>query len=109
MANHSVKIQELQSGGHSVVDPGIVLAAAGDTIAFSNGTGYQVKLLFAEGGVLDGVQSMEGKVINADASRTFTVLAAPPEIYEYVVSVKLKKGKRVFAVGSSTPKIIVRP
>ena len=47
--------------------------------------------------------------LGTGASRTFAVLAAPPGIYEYVVSVKLKKGKRVFAVGSSTPKIIVRP
>jgi hypothetical protein len=51
---------------------------------------------------------MQGKTINRDEMRGFTVLAAPSGVYEYVVAVKLRKGNRVFALGSSTPKIIIR-
>jgi plastocyanin len=107
--NHIVRISELPSGTHAVVDPGIAWVAAGDTVEFHNATAYQAKLLVAEGGLLDGVQSMQGKTINQDGLRGFTVLDAPPGVYEYVVSVKLRRGNRVFALGSSTPKIIIRP
>jgi len=107
-ANHVVRILELASGSHAVVDPGIVWVDGGDTVEFQNDTAFQVKLLVAEGGVLDGVQSMQGKTINTGVSRGFMVLDALPEVYEYVVAVKLRKGSRVFALGSSTPKIIIR-
>jgi plastocyanin len=107
-ANHVVTILELPSGTHSVVDPGTVWVVGGDTIEFHNDTSFQAKLLFAEGGLLDGVQSMQGKAINTGVSRTFTVLAAPQGVYEYVAAVKLKKGRRVFAAGSSTPRIVIR-
>lgn len=107
-AKHVVKIGELASGTHAVVDPGILWAAAGDTVEFHNGTAFQAKLLVAEGGLFDEVQSMQGKTINRDGLRSFTVLAARPGVYEYVVAVKLRKGNHVFALGSSTPKIIIR-
>jgi hypothetical protein len=51
---------------------------------------------------------MQGKTINRDEMRGFAVLDAPPGVYEYVVAVKLRNGNRVFALGSSTPKIIIR-
>jgi len=107
-SNHVVKVFELASGTHAVVDPGILWAAAGDTVEFHNDTAFQAKLLVAEGGVLDGVQSMQGKTVNRGGVRGFTVLAAPSGVYEYVVAVKLRKGSHVFAIGASTPKIIIR-
>jgi plastocyanin len=107
-SNHVAKVFELASGTHAVVDPGILWATAGDTVEFHNDTAYQVKLLVAEGGLLDGVQSMQGKTINRGEVRGFTVLAAPSGVYEYIVVVKLRKGNHVFALGSSTPKIIIR-
>jgi plastocyanin len=107
-SNLVVKVCELASGTHAVVDPGILWAAPGDTVEFHNDTAFQAKVLVAEGGVLDGVQSMQGKTINTGVSRSFVVLSAPPGVYEYVVAVKLRKGGRVFALGASTPKIIIR-
>jgi plastocyanin len=106
--NHVDKVSELASGTHAVVDPGILWVKAGDTVEFHNDTAFQAKLIVAEGGLLDGVQSMQGKTVNRGGLRGFTVLDAPPDVYEYVVAVKLRKGNRVFALGSSTPKIIIR-
>ena len=106
--NHVVKVSELASGTHAVVDPGILWVKAGDTVEFHNDTAFQAKLIVAEGGLLDGVQSMQGKTVNRGGLRGFTVLDSPPDVYEYVVAVKLRKGNRVFALGSSTPKIIIR-
>jgi len=105
----NVHIIELESGFNAVVDPGIRIVDPGDKIKIHNDTTFQVKLLFAEGGLLIGVGSMQGKTINSGEIREFTVGSVYPDIYEYVVSVKLSGGKRVFAVGASTPKIIVRP
>lgn len=107
---HDVKILELTSGTTSiaVVDPGIVLVDFRDTIQFYNQSTGNAIVLIAESGVLDPLQSGQGESIDPrSASGAFTVVATSG-IHEYQVLVTLSNGKRVFAIGASTPKIIIR-
>ena len=109
---HNVYIGKTKS--HAYVDPGIVVVRPGDTVTFKNKTGAEVKLLFGEDDLLVGVKELQVKEIKANdpgkiSTREFRVKQnTKDDIYEYVATVKINN-RRIFAVGSSTPKIIVRP
>ena len=111
MARHDVFIIELLGSGYALVDPGTLEVAAGDTIEFRNQTTNDALLLMAQNGVLDGVNSGVGVPISPASSgrpvRPFLVVG-PDGTYEYQMLVTLINRRQVYAVGSSTPRIIIR-
>jgi len=115
MANCIVKILELRSGATAIaaVDPGIITVDPLDTIEYVNETLQDAILLIAQAGILVGVNPGQGVPISpcrGGAGRRFTVDgAAASGTYEYQMLVTLGSGKRMFAIGASTPRIIIRP
>ena len=108
---HDVKILELTSDATSiaVVDPGIVFVDPGDTIDFWNQTKNPARLTISADHVLVDVPSMVPKPIAVGGPTTFTVEPRPPVgTHEYVLAVTLSNDRQVFAIGASTPKIIIR-
>lgn len=108
---HVVTISFFTSGSHALVDRPILTVSSQDTIEFQNSTTGPAELWFADDDVLDGLPPMP-KEIAAGGRQTFRVIAEPSDdcaVYEYVVRVTLDNRRRVFAVGASTPKIIIRP
>jgi hypothetical protein len=112
MARHDVFIIELLGGGYALADPGTLPVATGDTIEFRNQTTNDALLLIAEDSVLDGVSAGVGVPISPTGSRSpiraFRVVARDGT-HEYQMLVRLSSGRQVYAVGSSTPRIIIRP
>lgn len=113
MARYDVFIFEYPVSIGAVVDPGVLEVAPGDTIDFYNRTASPATLLIAEDRVLTDVQSGQGVPINPSSIRggatSFTVDAgASVGVYEYEVLVTLRSGKKAYAVGESTPRIIIR-
>ena len=93
--------------------PGIRRVITGDSIIFHNRTGGPVKISLAADKVLQGVKKLTPKLINHGKKRKFKVVA-PEGTYEisahYSYQDKKKKKLRTgFAIGASSPKIIVVP
>ena len=109
MATKRVDIFELPANDAAMVYPGTVYVNRGDSIDFYNKTGNKATLLVT-GVVLDGVVPYEVENISTGGPHTYTVAqVAADGIHEYQVLVTLKSGAKVWAVGSSTPRIIIRP
>jgi plastocyanin len=108
----TVEIRIVDRGRHARVDPPILQVGAGDQVQFKQDTGSDAIIAFASGGVLVGVGSMEKQKLESNKPRTFTVSGhAGAGVHEYVVCVVLdqQNHRHAFAVGASTPKIIIRP
>ncbi len=94
--------------------PGIRKACKGDTIEFDNQTGGPITVSMASKDVFQGVDKLTQKRINTGKARKFKVDAdsGTHELsihYRYFDKGK-KKWRTGFAIGASSPKIvIVRP
>lgn len=94
--------------------PGIRKACKGDTIEFDNQTGGPITVALAADNVFEGVERLSPKRINTGRKRKFKVDAdsGTHELsihYRYFDTTK-KKWRTGFAIGASSPKIvIVRP
>lgn len=106
---HGVIIYELPTGTAAILEPGLLEVRPGDTVEYSNRTGTVARLVVAEDGLLARVPSMVPQDIASGMTRNFTVdPGAVPGTHEYQIAVTLGSGKKVFAIGASTPRIIIR-
>lgn len=104
-----VIIYELPTGTSAIVEPGILEAYSGDSVVFRNQTRQPAQLVVAQAGIFARVPPMAPQDIDAGGDREFTVdPTAEAGTYQYQVVVRLASGKRVFAIGASTPRIIIR-
>ena len=94
--------------------PGIRKAATGDSITFENNTGGPIQLSTAAENVLEGIGMLHPETIDIGGSMTCKV-EAPLGTYElsvhysYPDKTKNNKLRTGFAIGASSPKIIVVP
>jgi len=107
--NYTVTITAIPPVAFAV--PGVRKVANGDTIVFHNRTGGPVKISVAADKVLKGVKALEPKLVNNGKKRSFLV-EAQDGTHELSVHYsywdKQKKKRRTgFAVGASSPKIII--
>lgn len=110
VASRKVYILELPSGAYAIADPGGLEVDRGEAIGFENQTANDAALFIAEENVLVEAHPLTGVLLPRGAVTPFTVASdAEPGAHEYQVLVTLRSGRRVFAVGSSTPRIIIRP
>ena len=114
MARYDVFIFEYPVSIGAAVNPGVLEVVPGDEIDFYNRTSSDATLWLAQDRVLAGVSSGQLVILSPSVTRGlpthFTVdTAASVGVYEYQVLVTLRSGKKVFAVGESTPRIIIRP
>ncbi|HOC42532.1 MAG TPA: hypothetical protein PKJ99_05860 [Thermoanaerobaculales bacterium] len=110
VTGRKVHILELPSGAYALADPGGLEVDRGEAIGFENQTANDATLFIAEEKVLVEAHPLKGVLLPRGAVTPFTVAPdAEPGAHEYQVLVTLRSGKRVFAVGSSTPRIIIRP
>ena len=91
--------------------PGIRRVRTGDTIIFHNKTGGPVKISMAADKVLKGAKPLKPMLINNGKKRSFEVVAIEGT-HEFSVHYsywdKRKKKRRTgFAIGASSPKIII--
>ena len=104
-----VIIYELPTGTAAILEPGIVDAYPGGSIIFRNQTKNAAQLVVAQAGIFARVPPMVPLTIDAAGDIEFTVDPdAEAGTYQYQVVVTLENGKRVFAIGASTPRIIIR-
>jgi hypothetical protein len=104
-----VIIYELPTGTAAILEPGIVDAYPSDSIVFRNQTRNAAQLVVAQAGIFARVPAMDPQTIDAGGDSEFTVDPnAEVGTYQYQVVVTLESGKRVFAIGASTPRIIIR-
>ena len=94
--------------------PGIRKACTGDFIVYYNKTGGPVKISVAADNVLKGVKKLTPKLISHGKKRKFEVVApdGTHEIsvhYSYKDKKKNNKLRTGFAIGASSPKILVVP
>jgi len=94
--------------------PGIRLVTNGDSVVFHNKTGGPVKISIAANNVLEGVKKLTPKLLNNGKKREFKVVASEGthELslhYSYRDKKKKNKLRTGFAIGASSPKIIVVP
>lgn len=94
--------------------PGIRKVATGDSITFHNKTGGPVRISIAGDNVLKGVKKLQPKLINNGKKKEFEVQATEGthELslhYSYRDKKKNNKLRTGFAIGASSPKIIVVP
>jgi hypothetical protein len=94
--------------------PGIRKVLTGDSIVFHNKTSGPVKISVAANNVLQGVKRLTPKLISSGKKRKFKV-TAPDGTHEFSVHYSYrdkKKNNRLrtgFAIGASSPKIVVVP
>ena len=110
MANHVIEIKAFPPV--AVVAPGIRKVRTGDSIVFHNLTGGQIRIYAADKGVLKGVGKLESRVVNNGKTGTFEIEATEGthELsvhYRYKDKTKNDKLRTGFAVGASSPKIII--
>ena len=92
--------------------PGIRKASTGDFIIYHNKTGGPVKISVAADNVLHGVKKLTPKLISHGKKRKFKVVA-PEGTYEISAHYSYKDKKKDnklrtgFAIGASSPKIII--
>jgi len=96
------------------VVPGIRKVQTGDSIVFHNKTGGPVRISVAADKVLKGVKKLQPKLISEGRERQFEVEAVEGthELsihYNYRDKNKNNKRRTGFAIGASSPKIIVVP
>jgi len=92
--------------------PGVRKVSTGDSIIFHNKTGGPVKVSMAANNVLQGVERLAPKLINNGKKRKFKVVATEGthEIsvhYSYRDKKKNNRLRTGFAIGASSPKIII--
>jgi len=110
MATHKVEIQAIPPVAFAV--PGIRKVRTGDTIEIHNSTGGQVKIYTADKGVLKGMGKLAPRVVNNGKTGSFEVEATDGthELavhYRYKDKKKNNKIRTGFAIGASSPKIII--
>jgi hypothetical protein len=92
--------------------PGIRKAAPGDTIIFHNKTGGPVRLSVAADNVLKGLKKLQPDLIRTKKSKKYKVLATRGT-HELSIHYSYKdKNNRLrtgFAIGGSSPKIVIVP
>jgi len=94
--------------------PGIRKVATGDSITFHNKTGGPIKISPAANNVLKGAKQLKPELIRTGKKKTFEI-SAPVGTYEYSVHYSYRDKKKNnklrtgFAIGASSPKIIVVP
>lgn len=113
MPNHKIEIKAFPPV--AVVAPGIRDVCKGDKITFVNKTGGPLKIFTAEDDVFTGIKRLDPENIYTSKDKTLTVDASEGT-YELAIHYKydeVKKGKKKtrtgFAIGASSPKIIVVP
>ena len=113
MPKHTIEIRAFPPV--AVVAPGIRDVRRNDEITFVNQTGGPLRLFTAEDGVLKGIDRLHPQTVFTDKKRTFKV-GATEGTYELAIHYKydeMKKGRKKtrtgFALGASSPKIIVVP
>jgi hypothetical protein len=113
MAKHTIEIRAFPPV--AVVAPGIRDVCKGDEITFVNKTGGPLKIFTAEDKVFKGIGRLDPQNIYTKKNKKFTVEASEGT-YELAIHYKydeMKKGKKKtrtgFALGASSPKIIVVP
>ena len=94
--------------------PGIRKVQTGDSITFHNKTGGPVRVSVAADKVFKGVKKLQPKLINKGTKKEFEVEAidGTHELsvhYSYQDKKKNNKRRTGFAIGASSPKIIVVP
>jgi len=109
---HIVSIEAIAPVAFAV--PGIRKVEAGDFIEFQNRTGGPVRISVAADNVLKGVKKLQPKLIKTGGKKKFTVVATggTHELslhYSYRDKKKNNKLRTGFAIGASSPKIIVVP
>ena len=93
--------------------PGIRKVRQGDYVIFDNKTGGEITVTMAANGVLDGMDKLDQKTLKHGPSKPFRVKpdSGTHEIsvhYEYTEEKNEKKKLRTgFAIGASSPKIII--
>jgi hypothetical protein len=107
---HTVTIEAIAPVAFAV--PGIRKAFTGDSIIYHNKTGGPVKISVAADNVLQGVKKLTPKLVNNGKKRKFKVVAGEGtyEIsvhYSYRDKKKNNKLRTGFALGASSPKIII--
>ncbi len=112
--NYTIDIEEISPVAFAV--PGIRKVCTGDTVAFHNATSGTIKIRMAADDVLKGLEEENFvKVLSDRTSEQFEVLkdSGTHEIsvhYSYKDKKKKNKLRTGFAIGASSPKIIiVRP
>jgi plastocyanin len=108
--NYTVKIEPISPVAFAV--PGIRKAAPGDTITFVNNTGGTVRLSAAGSNVLKGIKRLQPVQINKGKKKTFTVLpkSGTHELsIHYNYTDENKRRRTGFAIGASSPKIVIVP
>lgn len=93
--------------------PGIRKVQHGDLIVFDNQSGGQVTVTVAANTVLEGAAKLSHKQINKGKKRTFKV-AAESGTHEFSIhstsyDEEEAKTRTGFAIGASSPKIIIVP
>ena len=115
MATHKIEIQAIPPVAFAV--PGIRRVRTGDTINFHNKTGGPVKISMAADNVLKGTKTLKPlkllkpMLINQGQKKAFEVMATDGTHefsvhYNYLDKQK-KKRRTGFAIGASSPKIII--
>lgn len=104
-----VYILELPSGTSAMADPGTIEVDRGDTIEFENQTSNDATLFIAEDNVLVDVTPLKGVSLPRSVTSGFPVSSTAADgIHEYQVLVTLRNRRQVYAIGASTPRIIIR-
>jgi len=100
----------------AVAAPGIRKVRTGDSIIFHNKTGGPLKIFPAAGNVLDGVGKLTPNLVNKGGTRKFKVVAVDGthELSVHYSYWEMRKKKRYklrtgFAIGASSPKVVVIP
>ena len=97
----------------AIAVPGVLKVEKGDYIEVDNQTGARITVLLADNDVLVGTKKLTPKLVNNKQKRKFKVKAesGTHELsihYRYFDTAK-KKFRAGFAVGASSPKIVVIP
>ena len=97
----------------AIAVPGVLKANKGDFIEIENKTGARIIVFTADGGVLEDAERLQQKYVNKNQKRKFKVeaVSGTHELsihYRYYDAAK-KKYRAGFAVGASSPKIVVIP
>jgi hypothetical protein len=109
---HTVEIKAIPPVAFAV--PGIRKAATGDTLRFKNGTNGPIEIRMAASGVLKGLTYNRKQVVGPGETSDPFELIATSGTHEYSVHYeyddkKAHKTRSGFAIGASSPKIIVEP
>jgi len=106
---HTIAITAIPPVAFAV--PGIRRVRTNDTIIFHNKTGGPIKISMAADGVLKGAKPLKPMLVRNGLKRAFVVVATDGThefSVHYSYQDKRKKKRRTgFAIGASSPKIII--